>query len=137
MVKEVLIGDDTITIRHSLPVPSVPPQNGGPPPPGRSQNQSGGQSYLLRKGSGEPCTRQPFPALFDGCVAATTFSERTVLPLKSLWQHVNSYLVRWMQRKYKRLARGVIRAARALGRLAERAPRSFVHWERGFSPAAR
>ena len=57
--------------------------------------------------------------------------------LKPLWQHVNSYLVRWMQRKYKRLARGVIRAARALGRLAERAPRSFVHWERGFAPAAR
>jgi site-specific DNA recombinase len=51
VVKEVLIGDDTITIRHSIPVPSVPPQNGGPPPPGRSQNQSGGQSYLLRKGS--------------------------------------------------------------------------------------
>jgi len=57
--------------------------------------------------------------------------------LKPLWQHVNSYLVRWMQRKYKRLARGVIRAARALGRLAEQAPRSFVHWERGFAPAAR
>jgi site-specific DNA recombinase len=51
VVKEVLIGDDTITIRHSIPVPSGPPQNGGPPPLGRSQNQSGGQSYLLRKGS--------------------------------------------------------------------------------------
>jgi RNA-directed DNA polymerase len=57
--------------------------------------------------------------------------------LKPLWRHVNAYLVRWMQRKYKHLARGVIRAARALGRLAERAPRSFVHWERGFAPAAR
>ena len=57
--------------------------------------------------------------------------------LKPLWRHVNDYLVRWMQRKYKRLARGVIRAVRALGRLAEQAPRSFVHWERGFAPAAR
>jgi RNA-directed DNA polymerase len=57
--------------------------------------------------------------------------------LKPLWRHVNDYLVRWMQRKYKRLARGVIRAVRALGRLAEKAPRSFVHWERGFAPAAR
>lgn len=57
--------------------------------------------------------------------------------LKPLWRHVNDYLVRWMQRKYKRLACGVIRAARALGRLAEQAPRSFVHWERGFAPAAR
>jgi len=57
--------------------------------------------------------------------------------LKPLWRHVNDYLVRWMQRKYKRLARGVTRAARALGRVAERKPRSFVHWEKGFIPAAR
>jgi len=57
--------------------------------------------------------------------------------LKPLWRHVNDYLVRWMQRKYKRLARGVTRAARALGRAAENAPRSFVHWEKGFIPAAR
>lgn len=57
--------------------------------------------------------------------------------MKPLWRSVNDYLVRWMQRKYKRLARGMIRAARALGRLAERAPRSFVHWEMGFIPAAR
>ena len=38
--------------------------------------------------------------------------------MQPLWRHVNDYLVRWMQRKYKRLARGVIRAARALGRVA-------------------
>ena len=57
--------------------------------------------------------------------------------LNPLWRQVNDYLGRWMQRKYKTLARGVTRAARALGRLAERAPRSFVHWERGFIPKAR
>ena len=57
--------------------------------------------------------------------------------LKPLWRQVNDYLVRWMRRKCKALARGVTRAARALGRLAERAPSSFVHWERGFIPAAR
>jgi RNA-directed DNA polymerase len=57
--------------------------------------------------------------------------------MKPLWRHVNDYLVRWMQRKYKRLARGVIRAARALGRVAERTPKAFVHWEKGFIPAAR
>lgn len=56
--------------------------------------------------------------------------------MKPLWRQVNDYLVRWMQRKYKRLARGVTRAARALGRLAEIAPRSFVHWEKGFVPSA-
>jgi RNA-directed DNA polymerase len=57
--------------------------------------------------------------------------------MKPLWRQVNDYLVRWMQRKYKRLARGVTRAARALGRLAEIAPKSFVHWEKGFVPSAR
>jgi RNA-directed DNA polymerase len=56
--------------------------------------------------------------------------------MKPLWRQVNDYLLRWMQRKYKRLARGVTRAARALGRLAEIAPRSFVHWEMGFVPSA-
>jgi RNA-directed DNA polymerase len=54
--------------------------------------------------------------------------------LKPLWRHVNAYLVRWMRRKSRRLARGVTRATRALGRLAERAPRSFVHWEMGIHP---
>lgn len=57
--------------------------------------------------------------------------------LKPLWRQVNAYLVRWMQRKYQSLARGITRAAWALGRLAERAPSSFVHWEWGFIPAAR
>ena len=57
--------------------------------------------------------------------------------LKPLWRHMNDYLVRWMQRKYKRLARGVTRAAQALGRVAERTPTAFVHWEKGFVPAAR
>ena len=47
------------------------------------------------------------------------------------------FLVRWMRRKHKHLARGVTRAARALSRLAEAPPRSFVHWEWGFFPAAR
>ena len=46
VVKDVLVGDDTITIRHSIPVPSGPPQNRGLPP-----SQPDGQSYLLRKGS--------------------------------------------------------------------------------------
>jgi RNA-directed DNA polymerase len=57
--------------------------------------------------------------------------------LQPLWRHVNDYLVRWMQGKYKRLSRGVIRAARALGRLAESNRRAFVHWEKGAIPAAR
>ena len=29
LVKDVLVGEDIITIRHSIPIPSGPPQNGG------------------------------------------------------------------------------------------------------------
>jgi site-specific DNA recombinase len=43
LVKEVLVGEDTITIRHSIPMPSGPPQNGGSESPE-------GQNYLLCKG---------------------------------------------------------------------------------------
>src|SRR5215470_9140899 len=41
LVKEILIGEDTITIRHSIPIPSS--QNGGAEP-------LNGQNYLLCKG---------------------------------------------------------------------------------------
>jgi site-specific DNA recombinase len=45
LVKEILVGEDSITIRHSIPIPSAPPQNGGY----EAQN---GQNYLLCKGRG-------------------------------------------------------------------------------------
>jgi RNA-directed DNA polymerase len=57
--------------------------------------------------------------------------------MKPLWRNINDYLVRWLRRKYKHLANGVIRAARALGRLADDSPRAFVHWQLGYRPAAR
>jgi site-specific DNA recombinase len=50
VVKEVLIGDDNIVIRHSIPIASTPPASGGPPAPSRSAATPNGQSYLLRKG---------------------------------------------------------------------------------------
>src|SRR6202165_4091717 len=45
VVKDVLIGDDTITIRHSIPVLMGPPQAGSLPP-----SQTSGPNYLLCKG---------------------------------------------------------------------------------------
>src|SRR5216684_3867287 len=53
VVKDVLVGDNTITIRHSIPVPSGPPQNGGSPP-----SRPDGQNYLLRKGSERAALRR-------------------------------------------------------------------------------
>ena len=51
-----------------------------------------------------------------------------------IWKHMNDYLVRWMMRKYKTLARHKTRARHALGRLARQFPKAFVHWEMGCLP---
>lgn len=56
--------------------------------------------------------------------------------MSAVWRHVNAYLIRWLMRKHKRLARRKTRANRALGRLACASPRAFVHWELGCYPAA-
>jgi site-specific DNA recombinase len=43
LVKDILVGEDTITIRHSIPIPSGPSQNQG-------SGSSEGKNYLLCKG---------------------------------------------------------------------------------------
>src|SRR5690348_14566402 len=53
LVKDVLVGVDTITIRHSIPIPSGPSQNEGSGP-------SDGRNYLLRKGRDHPALRDAF-----------------------------------------------------------------------------
>jgi site-specific DNA recombinase len=53
VVKDVLIGEDTITIRHSIPAPQGPSHDGCLPP-----NQTGGPNYLLCKGSDLAATGQ-------------------------------------------------------------------------------
>jgi site-specific DNA recombinase len=63
LVKEILVSDDAIVIRHSIPGtgspvgsgPSSGPQGGGQP--------VGGPSYLLRKGSHQSLVSEPVPAL--------------------------------------------------------------------------
>ena len=50
VVKEILIGDDTILIRHCIPVGSASPPKSGPSTPGRAGGGPGGQSLLLRSG---------------------------------------------------------------------------------------
>ena len=52
LVKDILVGEDTITIRHSIPIPSGPSQNVG-------SSSSGGRNYLLCKGRGQSAARQP------------------------------------------------------------------------------
>jgi site-specific DNA recombinase len=58
VVKDVLIGEDTITIRHSIPAPQGPSHDGGLPP-----NQTGGPNYLLCKGRALTDAGEHLPAL--------------------------------------------------------------------------
>ena len=61
LVKEVLVSEDTITIRHSIPIPGSPSGGSGPSKPDTGGTEGG--SYLLRSGRREPNTRQFVPSL--------------------------------------------------------------------------
>ena len=68
VVKEVLIGDDTIIIRHCIPlaVPSSP--GGAPPTSGRPEGVQNAQCYLLRKGSDDPTLRRALVPLVQRAI---------------------------------------------------------------------
>ncbi len=68
VIKEVLVGDDTIVIRHCIPVPSGPPHRGSLPPSGRSNDLGDDRSYLLRSGSDDATLRRPDQGLFHPTV---------------------------------------------------------------------
>ena len=51
VIKDVLVGDDTIVIRHCIPMQSGPPLGSGPQGPDSSNNVGDSRSYLLRSGS--------------------------------------------------------------------------------------
>ncbi len=57
LVKEILIGDDKIVIRHSIPIADDPHTGGLSQPPDGSDAQKG-QSYLLRSGREHPALGQ-------------------------------------------------------------------------------
>jgi len=64
LVKEVLVGGDTITLRHSIPIPqSGPRSNGSPAPSSGDGGRSLNPGYLLRSGSHQPSVSQSVSAL--------------------------------------------------------------------------
>src|ERR1700730_18467735 len=67
LVKEILVGTDTITVRHALPIAgSEPPSGGpadGPTSPGAPSGTPSGASYLLRSGSDFTTAGEPVFAL--------------------------------------------------------------------------
>ena len=52
--------------------------------------------------------------------------------LKPVWRSMNLFLIRWLMRKYKRLADHKTRAAETLKRLAQGEPDAFIHWSMGY-----
>jgi len=60
VVKEILVGTNTITLRHSIPIPQSPPESNGSPSPGVGvTGLNSAQCYLLRSGSHHPALRSP------------------------------------------------------------------------------
>ena len=52
VVKEILVGTNTITLRHSIPIPQSPPESNGSPSPGVGvTGLNSARCYLLRSGS--------------------------------------------------------------------------------------
>jgi RNA-directed DNA polymerase len=54
--------------------------------------------------------------------------------LSRLLARINRYLVRWVQRKYKRLRRRHVKARQLLATVARREPDLFAHWRFGARP---
>lgn len=54
----------------------------------------------------------------------------------SVLRHMNRALIRWVRRKYKKLARHQRRANEWLGKIARREPKLFAHWQMGILPGA-
>ena len=74
LVKDVLVGEDTITIRHSIPIPSGPSQNDG-------SGSSDGRNYLLCKGRDNSALRRSlidsFPSLLLHHAGLEPFTNQT------------------------------------------------------------
>jgi site-specific DNA recombinase len=58
LVKEILVDDDAIVIRHSIPAPTESTEPSGPTSRSKGRQSPGDPSYLLRKGSSEPAAQQ-------------------------------------------------------------------------------
>jgi site-specific DNA recombinase len=61
LIKEVLVADDAIVIRHSIPVRTPPQDDDGLPPPPQHQGSAGDRSYLLRSGRAITAAGQSAP----------------------------------------------------------------------------
>src|SRR5438270_772666 len=68
LVKEVLVDNDTITIRHSIPTQAPTPPTSRAPLPSNGKLRVGDESYLLRSGSERAALRGPLVHRADQAV---------------------------------------------------------------------
>ena len=68
LVREVLVDNDTITIRHSIPAQAPTPPAGGAPLPSNGKLRVRNESYLLRSGSERTALRGPLVHRADQAV---------------------------------------------------------------------
>src|SRR5580700_3523832 len=84
LVKEVLVDNDTITIRHSIPAQPPTSPAGGAPLPSNGKLRVGVESYLLRSGSDDPTLRRSRCARHD---TAVLHLHRRLQPALDVEQH--------------------------------------------------
>src|SRR5229473_1970082 len=68
LVKEILVSDDRIVIRHSIPLPTGPSGSHDASPIGGYSSSASGKSYLLRSGSERTALRGPLVHRADQAV---------------------------------------------------------------------
>jgi RNA-directed DNA polymerase len=66
----------------------------------------------------------------------TYYSSYYKSALYPMLRHFNHTLTRWVRRKYKRFRQHQRRAEHWLGRIAQKQPSLFAHWQMGVKPTA-
>src|ERR1700719_4533690 len=84
LVKEILVSDDRIVIRHSIPLPTGPSGSHDPSPIGGYPSSASGKSYLLRSGSENPALRRSCCPRHD---TAVLHLHRSLQPALDVEQH--------------------------------------------------
>ena len=75
VVKEILVGTDTITLRHSIPIPQSAPESNGPSNPAAGvTGLNSAQCYLLRSGRHFAAAQQSVPALVRQAVLSSRWA---------------------------------------------------------------
>ena len=68
LVREILVDDDTIIIRHSIPIPPSPSDEPSPSSPPAGIERLSGPSYLLRSGRHDAALRGSLGAFHQGSI---------------------------------------------------------------------